>query len=93
MPTIGEMFSGNDLDLGESKNFVNANFIENPDVAVSQWMMNPHSSTLVRVVRSDGYVIYGNQSEEGSIRPVIFLKNNLTFTGGNGTAQSSYELQ
>ena len=48
--------------------------------------MNPHSSTLVRVVRSDGYVIYGNQSEEGSIRPVIFLKNNLTFTGGNGTA-------
>ena len=50
LPTIGEMFSGNDIDLSKSstKTFVDVNTIENPTVSSYYWTMNRSSSSNVR---------------------------------------------
>ena len=94
LPTIGEMFSGNDIDLSMSitKDFVDVNTIENPTVSDYHWTMNRFNSSSVRLVYGSGD-IFGTPSDSYGVRPVVFLKNNLRFTGGNGTAQSPYVLQ
>ena len=98
LPTVGEMFSGNDIDMSlpssNSKTFVDANTIENSATSYNYWTMNRNTSSYVRIVTNYGQMINnGNQSYKWGVRPVIFLKSNLTFTGGNGTAESPYELQ
>ena len=93
LPTIGEMFSSNDIDLSMSitKNFVDVNTIENPTVSDYYWTMNRYNSSSVRLVYGSDD-IFGNPSDSYGVRPVIYLKNNLNFTGGNGTAQNPYTL-
>ncbi len=59
------------------------------------WLGNRYSSSLVRYVYYD---VLGSDPLETAYgcRPVIYLKSGtsaLTFTGGNGTAESPYELQ
>ena len=99
LPTVGEMFSGNDIDLSTSstKTFVDVSTIENPIVASSYWTMNRYSSSLVRIVYDDGRMSYNYPTGTyGVVRAVIYLKSGssaLTFTGGKGTAESPYELQ
>lgn len=101
MPTIGEMFSGNDIEMSnptnEAKIFVDVNTIENPEVASWYWTMNRYDSTGVRIVYFSGYTHYFNSlSSPLGVRPVIYLKSGLEaldFIGGNGTAQSPYVLQ
>ena len=98
LPTVGEMFSGNDIDMSSSnsKTFVNVSTIENPTSATSYWTMNRYSSSLVRHVNNNGLLSYGGLSFTHGVRPVIYLKSGtsaLTFTGGKGTAESPYELQ
>ena len=99
LPTVGEMFSGNDIDLGTSstKTFVNIATIENPTVSSDYWTMNRDSSSYVRSVGNDGnmgnYIIPSNTY---GARAVIYLKSGtsaLTFTGGKGTAEEPYNLQ
>ena len=98
LPTVGEMFSGNDIDISVSstKTFVDVSTIENPTVSYYYWQMNRHGSSIVRYVHYSGYLIGGSPSSTYGVRAVIYLKSGtsaLTFTGGEGTAQSPYELQ
>ena len=99
LPTVGEMFSGNDIDMSSSatdpKVFVNVATIENPTVSIYYWTMNSLDSSFVCVVLGDGYIYYGPAYSYGA-RAVIYLKSGtsaLTFTGGEGTAESPYELR
>ena len=94
LPTIGELFSGNDIDLSTtgSKTFVDINTIENPSISDYYWLMNRYSDDLVRRVNNLGRGDGAGPANSHGIRPVIYLKNNLTFTGGNGTAQNPYTL-
>ena len=96
LPTVGEMFSGNDIDLSASnvKSFVDVNTIENSPA--SYWTMNRYSSHNVRIVYSDGRLHYDTLSYSYGVRAVIYLKSGtsaITFTGGEGTPNSPYVLQ
>ena len=98
LPTVGEMFSGNDIDLGTSstKTFVDVNTIENPTVSYYYWTMNRYSSSYVRGVRHAGDLSTGWVTYAFGVRAVIYLKSGtsaITFTGGEGTPNSPYELQ
>ena len=98
LPTVGEMFSGNDIDLSTSSNktFVDINTIENPTIYGRYWTMNRVNSPGVFNVTSDGDFENGGPSNTYGVRAVIYLKSGtsaLTFTGGEGTAESPYELQ
>ena len=97
LPTVGEMFSGNDIDLGTSstKTFVNVATIENPTVSSNYWTMNRHASSSVRRVHSGGTLGSDFPTNAYGARAVIYLKSGssaLTFTGGEGTAEQPYEL-
>ncbi len=94
LPTIGEMFSGNDIELSESatKIFVDVNTIENPSLLTFYWTMNRYSSSKIYYVYNSGFLGNGFPSYAYGVRPVIYLKNNLELTG-EGTAQSPYILQ
>ena len=98
LPTVGEMFSGNDIDLGTSstKTFVNVATIENPTVSSRYWTMNRDISVYVGAVLNSGYLSLSSITNAYGVRAVIYLKSGtsaLTFTGGEGTAQLPYELQ
>ena len=97
LPTVGEMFSGNDIDMGSTKTFVDVSTIENPIVASSYWTMNRYSSSRVRFVNDYGNMNnYSTPAYTYGVRAVIYLKSGtsaLTFTGGEGTAQAPYTLQ
>lgn len=93
LPTVGEMFSSNDIALGTTsdKTFVDVNTIENLTVSIYYWTMNRFSSTGILAVYS-GKLVSQKDTSFG-VRPVIYLKSGLTFTGGEGTAQSPYTLK
>ena len=95
LPTVGEMFSGNDIDvsLSNQKYFVDVNTIENPNVSDHFWMMNRLDSNKVYSIDDYGYLKEVKPSESYGVRPVMYLKSNLTFTRGNGTSQSPYILK
>lgn len=94
LPTVGELFGGNDIDLSQSisKTFVDVKTIENPTVSNYYWTMNRSSSKYVREIVFNGTLFYASPSTSDGVRPVIYLKNNLELTG-EGTAQSPYILQ
>ncbi len=94
LPTVGEMFSGNDIDIATTnkKVFVDENTIENPATSSYYWTMNRYASSAVRTIYANGGLFAYAPTETYGVRPVIFLKNNLNFVSGNGTAQSPYEL-
>ena len=97
LPTVGEMFSGNDIDLSTSstKTFVDVATIENPTASSYYWTMNRYSSSVVRLVYSHGFLDYSSVSYTGGVRAVLYLKSGtsaLTFTGGEGTPQNPYTL-
>ena len=98
LPTVGEMFSGNDIDLSTSstKTFVDINTIENPTASNFYWTMNRFSSSNVRRVNRNGALVSSSVSSTGGVRAVIYLKlgtSAITFTGGEGTPNSPYILQ
>ena len=98
LPTVGEMFSGNDIDLSTSstKTFVDVNTIENPTVSSTYWTMNRYSSSCVRRVSNSGSLYNNSPSLTNGVRAVIYLKSGtsaITFTGGEGTPNSPYVLQ
>ena len=98
LPIVGEMFSGNDIDLSTSsiKTFVDVNTIENPTTSDYYWTMNRYSSSFVRLVINNGNLSNTSPSGSGGVRAVIYLKSGtsaITFTGGEGTPNSPYVLQ
>ena len=96
LPTVGEIFSGNDIDMtypaDGTKTFVDVDTIENPTALSTYWTMNRMDSIYIRFVANNGDLHIHDINIKDGIRPVIFLKNNLNFVSGNGTAQSPYEL-
>ncbi len=81
LPTVGEMFSGNDIDLSASSDY---------------WTMNRSNSSDVRFVNYYGILSRNSVSNANGVRAVIYLKSGtsaITFTGGEGTPQSPYVLQ
>ena len=89
------MFSGNDIDIGNTKIFVDMNTIENSNDTINYWLMNRNNSSLVRVVDNRGILINDSFSNINGIRAVIYLKSGLDaldFVSGEGTAQSPYVL-
>ena len=93
MPTIGEIFTSGDIsNNNDSNNY--GDYIENKYVSSYYWTMNNTVNYLsVNSINSYGGIsVLFSSSDEAGIRPVIFLKNNLTFTGGNGTLQNPYTL-
>ena len=98
LPTVGEMFSGNDIDLSTSstKTFVDVNTIENSTASSYYWTMNRYSSSNVRIVDYTSYMGSLRPSNSYGVRAVIYLKSGtsaITFTGGEGTPNSPYQLQ
>ena len=100
LPTVGEMFSGNDIDMTVfdeyTKTFVDVNTIENPTASYDYWTMNRYSSSYVRRVNGSGRLPSNSVSNAFGVRAVIYLKSGtsaITFTGGEGTAEQPYELQ
>ena len=98
LPTVGEMFSGNDIDLSTSstKTFVDVGTIENPTVSYYYWLMNRSSSPDVRYMNGTGNLNSTSVSNTYGVRPVIYLKSGtsaITFTGGEGTPNSPYTLE
>ena len=77
LPTVGEMFSGNDIDMGSTKTFVNVATIENPTVS-SYWTMNRESSYNVRYVNSTGHLRCGIPANTCGVRAVIYLSNHMS---------------
>ena len=95
LPVIGEMFSGNDIDLStsSSKTFVDVNTIENSTISTSYWTLNrADNSGYVTIINSNGDTGKLAGAESSGVRPVIYLKTSLNFTGGYGTAQNPYTL-
>ena len=94
LPMAGELFCANDIDLSTSnvKTFVDINTIENPTITSHYWTMNRYDLSNVRSVEWDGSFNKYSNSFSNGVRPVIFIKNNLNFNGGNGTAQFPYTL-
>ena len=101
LPMVGEMFSGNDINLTfpatVPKSFVNTDVIENPTAAEYFWMMNPDSNSnpgRALLLHPRGYYTY-NPSTWG-VRPTLFINKGtsdvLTFKSGNGTAEHPYIL-
>ena len=101
LPTVGEMFSGNDINMAVpkdgAKTFVDVNTIENPTASSYYWTMNRYRMNYVLGNAAGGWLVddyydFMNYSLASGIRPTIYLKNNLSFSGGNGTAQNPYTL-
>ena len=94
---INVPYSGNDIDLGTSstKTFIDVETIENPTVSNYYWTMNRYNSLNARRVDNSGNISSNGLANTDGVRAVLYLKSGasaLTFTGGNGTAQSLYEL-
>ena len=95
LPTVGEMFSGNDIDMGSSKTFVDVSTIENSTASSNYWTMNRNASWSVRSVDYGGYLSNYSVSSTSGVRAVFYLKSGasaLTFSGGEGTPQNPYTL-
>ena len=92
LPTVGEMFSGNDIDLSTSntKTFVDVATIENPTISNYYWTMNRYDIYLSRIIGASGILNDGSKvlDMKYGVRPVLYLKSNLQFTGGEGTPQN-----
>lgn len=89
LPVIGEMFSGNDINITKYS-FVNIDTIENPTNVDYFWLMN----IGLRYVTNNGALNGSGLSDPSyQVRPVMFLKNNLTFASGEGTAENPFVLE
>ena len=92
LPTIGEMYSANDIEIGGTGVYTIESSIENSGVSNQYWLINP-SSSQVYTVSSIGSLNLSNSIESLGVRPVIYIKNNLSFKSGNGTLQNPYNLK
>ena len=93
LPSVGEMFSGNDIDVTtSSKIFVDTSKILNPKVSDYYWLMNSYSESNARYVRNSGFLYYHKPSNTAGVRSVWYIKNTK-ITGGSGTANDPYTLK
>ena len=94
LPSVGEMFSGNDIDLGinSTKTFVDASKILNPTMGDDYWLMNAHNASNVRFVNIGGNLSYHSPANACGVRATWYI-SNVAITGGNGTPANPYTLK
>ena len=59
-----------------------------------EWTMTPYSSSsrYVFYLTINGYLNYNNANNGYSVRPVFYLKSNISYESGNGTKDSPYRV-
>ena len=85
-----EMYNWNGSDVSDCKN--NDYLLK----SYSQWTLVPHSSNsyAVFVVHMEGYVGNSSALNTRGVRPVAFLKSNISITNvGTGTSESPFQLK
>ena len=93
LPSAGEMFSGNDIDVTtSSKTFVDKTKIENPTMSDDYWLMNAYNASSGRGVRNLGSLYYSSTSFTAGVRATWYI-SDITITGGNGTPAAPYTLK
>ena len=93
LPSVGEMFSGNDIDVtAGSKTFVNTSKILNPALSSYYWLMNASSSSYGGIVSFSGVLNGHSPSRTYGVRSTWYVKN-VKITGGSGTANDPYTLK
>ena len=94
MPSVGEMFSGNDIDLAVSEEeiFIDTTKILNYNLSDYYWLMNAYGSSYVRFINSSGAMRYGSVSSTYGVRPSWYITNS-NIVGGSGTANDPYRLK
>ena len=65
-----------------------------PTSGANQWTITPYSGNASNVFRvvGDGYVDNGHAHDALNVRPVLYLKADTEFSGGNGTYNSPYTI-
>ena len=65
------------------------------DSSLYQWTITPKidSSDAIFYVTSSGYIYYKYASDYSGLRPVLYLKSDVTITGGDGTSVNPFILQ
>ena len=93
LPSVGEMFSGNDIDISNSttKTFVDTSKIENPTISSYYWLMNAYSASNIFYVNYDG-ANNAQPTTPSGVRPTWYL-SDMTISSGNGTPSEPYELK
>ena len=85
-----EMYNWDGSDVSDCKN--NDYLLKSP----AEWALTPYSSGsyYVFAVAGLGYVRYGYASSGYGVRPVAFLKSNISITDvGTGTSESPFQLK
>ena len=75
LPSVGEMFSGNDINIGPSKTFVDLTKIYGNTIVVYYWLINPYDLTDIISVNYAGYFSYSNVTQGYGVRPTWYVKN------------------
>ena len=81
LPVLGELFSADNINL--SSNSITNNFA----------LMNTYDSKNIIYINSDGVLNKTYYTDRTGTRPVIYLRNNLNITSGDGTENDPYEIE
>ena len=58
-----------------------------------EWILTTHSSNSYRVfMLHSGYLSYDSAYDGYSVRPVFYLKSNISYASGNGTKDSPFRI-
>ena len=95
--TVGEMFSGNDIDISTSttKTFVDVDTILNPTLNDNYWLFGVYEYNSYKwTYRIEKAGFLGNTSSTSihGVRPTWYVKS-VAITGGSGTANDPYTLK
>ncbi len=63
-------------------------------MGLSEWIITPYSSSSYHVfyLRSNGYLGSHRASSGCSVRPVFYLKSNISYVSGDGTKASPFRI-
>lgn len=93
LPTIAEMFSANDIDMGYgNKRFANINIIENPTYSWFYWLMNPYGDNMCASLNYGHIDSHAINDGDGGIRPTFFLNKSLKLVNGSGSPIDPYVI-
>ena len=100
LPSVGEMFSGNDIDMtngSTAKTFVDTSKTLISTTDSRYWLINSFSNSVVRSVNLDGRLTDNSMVDTDlifpfGVRPTWYVKDSA-ITGGSGTANDPYTLK
>ena len=101
IPAIGELFAINEFGFsltgGYSSDYIDTSSIETSKegyLIAEMYLLNRWDDVNVIVINTVYNIDQWREepTDSSTVRPVTFIKNNLTITGGDGTAQNPYVL-